>query len=73
LLGDEQERLRNAADTLIFSQEPLDDEGEDALADSERLCRALIDSGRWHEVTALGLADDVAACGPGRAGELKAA
>jgi hypothetical protein len=73
LLDEEQDRLRNAADTLIFSHLPLDDEAQEALTDTERLCRALVDSGRWQEVTAMRLADDVAECGPERADELKAA
>lgn len=73
LLGDEQDRLRDAADTLIFSQKPLDDEARDALIGTERLCRALVDSGRWQEATAMRLADDVADCGPARPDLLKAA
>jgi hypothetical protein len=73
LLGEEQDRLREAADTLIFSSEPLDQEALGALSDTERLCRALVDSGRWQEVTAMRLADDVADCGPERRGELQAA
>jgi hypothetical protein len=73
LLDEEQDRLRNAADTLIFSHHPLDDEAHAALTDTERLCRALVDSGRWQEATAMRLADDVAECGPERLDELKAA
>ena len=73
LLAEEQDRLRHAADTLIFCQEPFDAEGHEALADAERLCRALVDSGRWEEVTAMRLADDVAGCGPEAAGRLEAA
>jgi hypothetical protein len=73
LLGEEQDRFREAADTLIFSSEPLDQEALGALSDAERLCRALVDSGRWQEVTAMRLADDVADCGPARRGELTAA
>jgi hypothetical protein len=45
LLGDERERIREAADDLICSR----DLAQDALArqgdgDIERLCRALVDS-----------------------------
>jgi hypothetical protein len=73
LLDEEQDCLREAADTLIFSHEPLDLDALGALSDTERLCRALVDSGRWQEVTAMRLADDVASCGPDRSVELKAA
>ncbi|MBV9193927.1 MAG: hypothetical protein JO168_07245 [Solirubrobacterales bacterium] len=74
LLDEEQDRLRHAADTLLFSQRVLDDDdSQAALADTERLCRWLVDSGRWQEVTAMRLADDVAECGPEQPGELRAA
>jgi len=73
LLEEEQDRLRTAADTLIFSQQPLDAEAREALTDTERLCRALVDSGRWEEAAGMRLADDVAACGPDPDVELRAA
>jgi hypothetical protein len=73
LLDEEQERVRSAADALIFSHEPLDDEARDALTDTQTLCRALIESGRWQEPTAKRLAEDVAACGPERPEALQAA
>jgi hypothetical protein len=59
----ERQRLRNAADTLLFSatHEPAACE---ALADMEHLAAALVDSGRWLPESAQELADDVAACGP---------
>jgi hypothetical protein len=63
LLTEEQDRIRHAADTLIFSADPLVDAlAQDAMSDIDQLCRALIESGRWTEDTALRLADDVAAC-----------
>lgn len=73
LLGPEQERIRHAADNLLFSQDYEDSAVREALEDVERLCRALVDSGRWEQVTAMRLADDVSQCGPPLLPELKAA
>jgi hypothetical protein len=73
LLGEEQDRIRHAADNLIFSQTPDDESATTALADVESLCRALVDSGRWERASAMKLADDVAECGPARELELEAA
>src|SRR5438445_8851274 len=74
LLGEEQDRIRYAADNLIFSSDLRDDAAAlEALTDIERLCRALVDSGRWEHSTAMRLADDVAQCGPRREVALKAA
>ena len=74
LLAGEQERIRYAADNLIFGGDPLADVAvQEALADIERLCRALVDSGRWEPNAALSLADCVARCGPTREAELEAA
>lgn len=65
LLDAEQQRIRYAADNLIFSRDlSTDIEAQDALADVEGLCRALVDSGRWEESSATRLADDVFQCGP---------
>ena len=64
LQDSEVQRLRDAADTLLFS-ETLDAPGaRDALDDVEALTRHLIDSDRWTEERAQRLFDDVAACGP---------
>src|SRR5436309_1046682 len=64
LLAVEQDRIRDAADTLIFCPDPRrDGNAREALSDIDALCRALVDSGRWEHVTAARLADDVAACG----------
>ena len=63
----ERQRVGNAADTLLFAPEH-DPIAVDALADVERLTRALVESGRWTAETAAQLADDVAACGPDLAG-----
>jgi hypothetical protein len=74
LLPDEQERIRYAADSLIFcSGLERDEAALDALADIESLCRSLIESGRWEPVTAAQLEDDVAHCGPRRVEQLNAA
>jgi hypothetical protein len=64
LLPDEQERVRDAADTLIFSSGLSDDESAtDALVDADELCRDLVASGRWERVTAARLAQDLRGCG----------
>ena len=74
LLAPEQDRIRCAADTLIFSSYLVrDPAGEEALADVERLCRSLVESGRWEYGTAVRLEDDVRQCGPGLPTELRAA
>jgi hypothetical protein len=62
LLDSEQERIRDAADTLIFASS-LDD-ARAALADVEALAEHLAASGRWTDERARELADDIAACGP---------
>ena len=61
----EQERIRFAVDTLIFSDGSASDEpARDAVADTERLCRALVESGRWELVTAERLATTSVPAGP---------
>jgi hypothetical protein len=61
----EQDRIRDAADTLIFCQElDHDDAAIEALEDSELLCELLVESGRWERVTADRLAEDIRQCGP---------
>ncbi|MGI9185690.1 MAG: hypothetical protein ACR2GZ_12160 [Solirubrobacteraceae bacterium] len=64
LLLDEQDRIRYAADILIFSDDPAGEEASAALADALMLCQALVQSGRWEPVTATRLADDISGCGP---------
>ena len=74
LLDSEQERIRLAADTLIFSPNLIDEPAaREALDDVECLCRALVESGRWQQITASRLVGDVFECGPGHPAELKAA
>jgi hypothetical protein len=74
LVDGERDRIRYAADNLIFSRDLAGDvAAQEALGDVGRLCRALVDSGRLEEVTAGRLAEDLCLCGPGSAGQLKAA
>jgi hypothetical protein len=58
----EQERIREAADTLIFAVDP--GEAHAALADVEALASHLAASGRWTAERAEALVRDVLACGP---------
>jgi hypothetical protein len=65
LLEREQQRIRYAADNLIFSTDLISDpDALEAVGDVEELCRALVESGRWEQVTAMRLAEDVLLCGP---------
>jgi hypothetical protein len=65
LLPSEQERIRAAADHLIFASDLHSDEPAwAALREIERLCRHLVDSDRWEHDRAMRLADDVSSCGP---------
>jgi hypothetical protein len=65
LLEIEQQRVRYAADNLIFSTDLSGDvDAREALDDVESLCRMLVESGRWEQVTAMRLAEDVFQCGP---------
>jgi hypothetical protein len=74
LLSDEQDLIRSVADSLIFSSDLSEDvEAREALQDGDRLCRALVDSGRWEQITATRLANDLHCCGPERLPALEAA
>jgi hypothetical protein len=74
LLADEQQRIRDAADALILTDDLSEDAAaRDALEDVLRLSQALVDSGRWERTTAMRLVDDVADCGPRLLPELEAA
>ena len=74
LLAAEQDLIRYTADNLVFCSD-LDEDKEalEALADTKRMFSALVESGRWEQVTATRLADDLGECGPARAAELQAA
>ncbi len=58
----EQERVRNAADTLIFASTL--DEAREVLGDIDALAEHLAATGRWSEERAAELAQDIIACGP---------
>ena len=58
----EQERIRDAADTLIFAA--TFEEGRAALEDVDALAEHLVATDRWSEERAAELAQDVLACGP---------
>jgi hypothetical protein len=58
----EQERIRLAADTLIFAATLQ--EARDALADIDALADHLAAAGRWTAARAAELAQDILACGP---------
>lgn len=74
LLPSEQDRIRLAADNLVFSSDLSQDAAaRDALEDTDRLCRDLVESGRWEQVTATRLASNLRECGPHPESELKAA
>jgi hypothetical protein len=65
LLPVERDRIRAAADLLLFARNVSgDDEARDALLDVDDLCRHLADSGRWEPTTADRLAHDLFACAP---------
>jgi hypothetical protein len=58
----EQERIRDAADTLIFAATV--NEARDAIADVEALAEHLAATERWTEERAAELAQAIVACGP---------
>ena len=64
LLAEEQQRIRDASDTLLFCDSPDAPGAREAFADIEELIRHLIETDRWTEERARALGDDVVACGP---------
>ena len=58
----EQERIREAADTLIFAAGF--DEARDAMEDVDNLVEHLIASGRWTPERGQELLQDLLGCGP---------
>ena len=58
----EQDRVREAADTLIFASGI--DETRAAMADVDALVEHLVASERWSDERARQLVDDLLACGP---------
>ncbi|MGI8713121.1 MAG: hypothetical protein ACR2NR_08065 [Solirubrobacteraceae bacterium] len=74
LLDEEQDRIRLAADSLLFAADlAADSSARVALDDAGSLCRSLVESGRWEKVTAARLAQDLRSCGPEPTTGLKAA
>jgi hypothetical protein len=74
LLSGEQDRIRHAVDNLIFSRDLMEDTAaREALQDMERLCSALVESGRWELAGATRLASEISQCGPPPPPELQAA
>ena len=58
----EQDRVREAADTLIFASEI--DEARAAMTDIDSLIDRLVASDRWSDERAKQLVEDLLACGP---------
>ena len=58
----EQDRVREAADILIFAADL--EEARAAMADVDALAEHLVASDRWSEERAKQLVDDLLACGP---------
>jgi hypothetical protein len=58
----EQQRIRDAADTLIFASDL--DEARASLEDVDALAEHLVASDRWSDERARQLVDDLLACGP---------
>jgi hypothetical protein len=65
LQSEEQELIREAVDSLLFSQDlDQDASARHALRDVGTLANTLVESGRWEQTTAMRLVDDVSQCGP---------
>jgi len=61
----EQDRIRYAADSLIFCADlDADQAGREALVETQLMLDALVQSGRWQRATADRLAADLRGCGP---------
>ena len=58
----EQDRIRDAADTLIFAAGA--DEARAALEDADTLVEHLVATGRWTSERAQELLQDLLGCGP---------
>jgi hypothetical protein len=63
LLDAEQQRIREAADTLIFAA-GADHDVIAAAEDVRSLAEHLAESGRWTDERAAQLVEDLSACGP---------
>jgi hypothetical protein len=68
LLAAEQERIRHAADALLFCGDVVRDaEARAAVSDVQALYDHLVGSGRWTPTRAGDLVDAIWECGPGLA------
>lgn len=63
LHADEQDRVRHAADTLVFAG-AWDGDVAQALEDINNLAGDLVDAGRWEPGSAEYLVELVGSCGP---------
>jgi hypothetical protein len=62
----EQDRIREAADALLFCDDlQTDPEAGGAFASAAELTVDLVDAERWTRESALELMSDIWACGPG--------
>ena len=64
LLPAEQDRIRNAADTLLFAGDIDAPGAREALEDVTSLLASLVESGRWTQERANELAEELGGCGP---------
>ena len=64
LRADEQARVREAADTLLFCEDPSRPEAAEATEDVELLVESLLEADRITDELAHRLLDDISACGP---------
>ena len=64
LRSEEQARIREAADTLLFCEDPTGPEAGEAVHDVEELVDVLLESDRLTDERARRLLDDLGACGP---------
>lgn len=64
LRDEEQARIREAADTVLFAEDPRSPEATDAIHDVETLVDLLLESDRMTDERARRLLDDLGACGP---------
>lgn len=69
----EQDRVREAADALLFARDLDDGDVRWALAEVAVLADELIDAERWAPRRARQLLDDIWACGPYPATDIAAA
>jgi hypothetical protein len=58
------ERVRAAADALLFCEDLSASDARAALDDVEDLANHLAETGRWTDERARRLADDISGCGP---------